>query len=92
MIAVRNEILENDTETIDKILQIINQTTEEFKEIPSIDRTLSERYNQKQEDIQEWLSLTEWSQKQLDEKTLNNVQNQLLELSIIDKKVLLQIS
>jgi len=86
VIAVRNEILENDTETIDKILQIINQTTEEFKEIPSIDRTLSERYNQKQEDIQEWLSLTEWSQKQLDEKTLNNVQNQLLELSIIDKK------
>lgn len=86
VIAVRNEILENHPEIIEKILEIINQTTEDFKEIPSIDRTLSERYNQKQEDIQEWLSLTEWSQKQLDEKTLNNVQNQLLELSIIDKK------
>jgi len=86
VIAVRNEILENHPKTIKKILEVINQTTEEFKEIPSIDRTLSERYSQKQEDIQEWLSLTEWSQKQLSENMLNKVQNQLLELSIIDKK------
>ncbi|MFY0481241.1 substrate-binding domain-containing protein [Flavobacterium sp. PLA-1-15] len=86
VIAVRNEILENDPESIQKILEIINQTTQEFKEIPSIDRTLSERYNQKTEDIQEWLSLTKWSQKQLTEQMLNKVQNQLLELSIIDKK------
>lgn len=86
VIAVRNEILENHPETIEKILKIINQTTSEFKEIPNIDKTLSERYHQKQEDIQEWLSLTEWSQKQLSEEMLNKVQNQLLELSIIDKK------
>lgn len=86
VIAVRNEILETQPEIIKSILDIINQTTEEFKEIPSIDKTLSSRYNQKIEDIQEWLSLTEWSQKSLDNKTLNNVQNQLLELSIIDKK------
>jgi len=86
VIAVRNEILENHPEAIEKILQIINQTTLEFKEIPSIDRTLSERYHQKLEDIQEWLSLTEWSQKQISEQMLNKVQNQLLELSIIDKK------
>ncbi|WP_026705983.1 substrate-binding domain-containing protein [Flavobacterium soli] len=86
VIAVRNEILEKHPETIEKILKIINQTTSEFKEIPNIDKTLSERYHQKQEDIQEWLSLTEWSQKQLSEEMLNKVQNQLLELSIIDKK------
>ncbi|WP_447637150.1 substrate-binding domain-containing protein [Flavobacterium microcysteis] len=86
VIAVRNEILETQPEIIKNILEIINQTTEDFKDIPSIDKTLSSRYNQKIEDIQEWLSLTEWSQKSLDNKTLNNVQNQLLELSIIDKK------
>lgn len=86
VIAVRNELLETQPEIIKTILEIINQTTEEFKDIPSIDKTLSSRYNQKIEDIQEWLSLTEWSQKTLDDKTLNNVQNQLLELSIIDKK------
>lgn len=86
VIAVRNEVLENHPNTIETLLEVINQTTEEFKEIPSIDKTLSSRYNQKIEDIQEWLSLTEWSQKSLDNKTLNNVQNQLLELSLIDKK------
>lgn len=86
VIAVRNEILENDPGSIEILLDVINQTTEEFKDIPSIDKTLSSRYNQKIEDIREWLSLTEWSQKPLDNKTLNNVQNQLLELSLIDKK------
>lgn len=86
VIAVRDEILEKNPKIISKILEIINQTTEEFKEIPSIDITLSETYHQKINDIQEWLSITEWSQKPLAEEMLNKVQNQLLELGIIDKK------
>lgn len=86
VIAVRNEVLDKYPDTIQLILEIINATTEEFKYIPSIDRTLASRYHLKLEDIQEWLSLTQWSQKNLDEKTLNKVQNQLFDLSLIDKK------
>lgn len=86
VIAVRNEVLDKHSETIQLILEIINATTEEFKFIPSIDRTLASRHNLKIEDIQEWLSLTQWSQNNLDEKTLNKVQNQLFDLSLIDKK------
>ena len=86
VIAVREEVLENNPAIISKILTIINQTTEEFKDIPSIDKTLASNYHQKIEDIQEWLSLTQWSEKPLDEKMLNKVQNQLLQLKIIDKK------
>lgn len=86
VVAVRNEVLEKNPQTIDSILRIVNQTTEEFKHIPSIDKTLSVRYNQKLEDIQEWLRLTQWSQKNLDEKMLNKIQNQLFELEIINKK------
>ena len=86
VIAVRNEVLENNPAIIAKILEVINQTTDEFKDIPSIDKTLASNYHQKIEDIQEWLSLTHWSQKPLSEKMLNKVQNQLLELKIIDKK------
>lgn len=86
VIAVRDEILEKQPEIISKILKIINQTTQEFKDIPSIDKTLASNYNQKIDDIQEWLSLTQWSQKGLTEKVLNNVQNQLFQLKIIDKK------
>jgi ABC-type nitrate/sulfonate/bicarbonate transport system substrate-binding protein len=86
VIVVRDEILEKDPEIITKILEIINKTTIEFKAIPSIDKSLASNYNQKIEDIQEWLSLTQWSQKTVTEKMLNKVQNQLFQLKIIDKK------
>lgn len=86
VIAVRNEILESDKAAIGTILDIINQTTEEFQDIPSIHRTLAQRYNQNVEDINDWLDITEWSQKKLDKNTFNTVQSQLMELAIIDKK------
>ena len=86
VIAVRNEMLEKHPQTIALILEIINATTEEFKNIPSINRTLSERYNQKVEDINQWLNQTRWSQKNITTATLNKVQNQLLDLNIINKK------
>ncbi|MBG6111320.1 ABC-type nitrate/sulfonate/bicarbonate transport system substrate-binding protein [Flavobacterium sp. CG_9.10] len=86
VIAVRNEILENEPEIIGKILEIINIKTKEFKKIPNIDKILSENFHQKIEDIQQWLTLTDWSQNKLSEKMLNNVQNQLFQLKIIDKK------
>jgi hypothetical protein len=87
VIAVRNEFLAENKSVMALILEIINATTEEFKYIPSIDRTLASRYGQKVEDIQQWLSHTQWSQKNLDEKTVQIVQNQLFELNIISKKV-----
>ncbi|WP_412463750.1 substrate-binding domain-containing protein [Flavobacterium mekongense] len=86
VIAVRNEFLESNRQTIALLLEIINNTTIEFKEIPSIDRTLATKYNQKLEDIQTWLSLTKWAQKSLEEKVLNKIQNQLFDLKIIEKK------
>ena len=86
VIAVRNEFLEKNPQTIERILEIINNTTIEFKDIPSIDRTLASKYNQKLEDIQDWLRLTQWSQKPMEEKVLNKIQNQLFDLKIIDKK------
>ncbi|OUL63870.1 substrate-binding domain-containing protein [Flavobacterium sp. AJR] len=86
VIAVRDEVLKKNPEVIASILEVINATTEDFKSIPSIDRTLAELFEQKVEDIQEWLKLTQWSQKPLNEKTFNKIQNQLFELSIIDKK------
>jgi len=86
VIAVRNEVLEKHPNVIAQILEIINAKTSEFKGIPNIDKTLAENFNQKIEDIQEWLSLTEWSQSPLSEKVLNKIQNQLFDLKIINKK------
>ena len=86
VIAVRNAFLNENPQTISNILEIINNTTSEFKDIPSIDKTLASKYHQQLEDIREWLSLTKWSQKPLEEKVLNKIQNQLFDLKIIDKK------
>ncbi|WP_333878984.1 substrate-binding domain-containing protein [Flavobacterium sp.] len=86
VIAVRNAFLASHPQTVALLLEIINHTTIEFKDIPSIDRTLASKYHQKLEDIQTWLSLTKWSQKPLEEKVLNKIQNQLFDLKIIDKK------
>ncbi|WP_310556699.1 substrate-binding domain-containing protein [Flavobacterium sp.] len=86
VIAVRNEFLEKNAKEVDEILKIINNTSIEFKEIPSIDRTLASRYHLQIEDIQQWLSLTDWSQKKLNKKTFDKIQNQLFDLNIIDKK------
>ncbi|WP_177765436.1 substrate-binding domain-containing protein [Flavobacterium sp. I3-2] len=83
VIVARKEFYENNQAVIKNILEVINYTTIEFKQIPSIDKTLASRYEQKLEDIQEWLKITKWSQKQLTEKQFEQIQNQLLELGII---------
>lgn len=86
VVAVREEILNQNPEIITKILEVINSNTLNFKSLPNIIKKLAVRFHQKEEDLEKWLALTEWSQNQLSENVLNNVQNQLLELGIIDKK------
>ncbi|WP_433778073.1 substrate-binding domain-containing protein [Flavobacterium anhuiense] len=86
IIVVRDEFLKKNAKTVETILKIINKTTVDFKEIPEIDKKLSKLFNQKEEDIREWLKLTQWSQKNLTEKSFNKIQNQLFDLGIIDKK------
>ncbi|MEW7291796.1 substrate-binding domain-containing protein [Aquimarina sp. 2304DJ70-9] len=87
VIAVREELLETKKEQLQIILDTINTVTSDFKQIPSIDKTLAHRYNQKLEDIQEWLQLTEWSQTRIKNETLSKVQDQLYILHIINKKL-----
>lgn len=87
VIAVREDFIEHHLDELETILDIINNTTSEFKNIPSIDRTIANRYEQELEDVKAWLSETEWSQDNIDPKTINEVQNKLLNLNIISKKV-----
>lgn len=84
LVATEKFLRENKT-LMAHILEVINVYTAEFKNIPSIDRTLANRYGQKLEDIQTWLSLTSWSQKQLDSNVLENVLDTLQQLKLIEK-------
>lgn len=86
VIAVRTEVLQNHFDDVKKILETINKTTSKFKDIPNIDATLSTVFDQKLQDIQEWLSLTTWSQSKISEKMLSKIQKQLFDFNIINKK------
>lgn len=86
VIAVREEVLAKQPETITKLLEIINAKTRIFKTISDIDKQLAKTYNQKIEDIKEWLRLTEWSQEKIDAVLVDRIQNQLVELNIINLK------
>lgn len=85
VIAVRNEFLEANETTVKLILETINNTTIDFKEIPSIDRMIANRYAIQLDDVQEWLSLTEWSQQSLDTATVKKVQEKLIKLDILSE-------
>ncbi len=87
MLAGTNSFLEAHPSILKHILEIIRTYTDEFKSIPSIDRTLANRYGQQLTDIQEWMSLTEWSASQLPLSTLENIQNTLVDLSLIKEKL-----
>lgn len=86
VIAVRDEFLEANKTVVKIILEIINNTTIDFKEIPSIDRMIANRYALKLEDVQEWLTLTEWSQRHMDEATVKKVQQKLMALEILSEQ------
>ncbi|WP_353085127.1 substrate-binding domain-containing protein [Flavobacterium sp.] len=86
VIAVREDVLQQNPDEIKKLLNSINEQTRVFKSIPNIDSVLATKFQQKTEDIQQWLKLTEWSQNNLSKEMTDTIQNQLLELQIINKK------
>ncbi len=81
-----DSFLQENRSLVRHIQEVINNYTREFKQIPSIDRTLANTYQQKLGDIHKWLSLTEWSQQQLPVATLKKVQDTLLDLQLIATK------
>ncbi len=87
VIAVREEFLVENQDAVKQMLDTLNDITKDFKEIPGIEKQLSERYDQKEEDIKEWLSMTSWSRELISETELDRVQDQLKELDLIPEKV-----
>ncbi|RMB60583.1 ABC transporter substrate-binding protein [Dokdonia sinensis] len=86
-VASHDEIIAQYPNELKEILDIVNIVTEDFKKIPSIDRTLAHRYEQKLEDIQKWLGMTTWSQQQISNDEIERVQSRLLDLDMIDNKL-----
>ena len=74
VIAVKNEILKIDYADVRKMIDIVNQKSSEILNIPGIDEVFAERYGQKIEDIRKWMEITSWSQQQITEADLEEVQ------------------
>ncbi len=87
VVAATQKFLNEDQSTLKYILEVINNYTAEFKQIPSIDRSLANRYGQQLEDIKEWLKITRWGQHQMDLQTIEKVQDTLIDLKLINKKL-----
>ncbi|HET8855669.1 MAG TPA: substrate-binding domain-containing protein [Salinimicrobium sp.] len=86
VIAGNSKFLKNNRQALSDLLGILNETTEKFKSIPGIGSVLSKKYQQKPEDIEQWLKLTNWSQKQISIMEIDRVQEELLELGLIEEK------
>ncbi len=87
VIAGREDFIEAHKASIEIVLDVINTVTADFKKIPSIDRTLANRYEQQLEDIQQWLSMTTWSQKQITDEELSRVQSKIFDLKMIENQI-----
>ena len=87
VIAVRDEVLENNFEEVKKVLDIINSKTKDFKKIDAIDKILAARYEQQLEDIQQWLKITEWNDgKPITKNKITRIQNKMVQFNVIEEK------
>ena len=87
VVAVRNDVLEKNFNEVKKVLDIINNCTSGFKDIKDIDKTLAHRYEQQIEDIQEWLSITEWNDgTPITKNLIASIQNKMVGFNVIEEK------
>tara|TARA_R110002073_G_scaffold40547_1_gene114835 strand:+ start:39530 stop:40396 length:867 start_codon:yes stop_codon:yes gene_type:complete len=91
VLAVRDEVLNEDKKLIKKLISVINKQLKSFNrpfKTGELLRIFTERYQQQPEDVKEWLSITKWDRKKyVSEKLINNIQNKLVTFSVIEESV-----
>lgn len=83
VIAVREDFLKKNNLVVSKILEEINFITKSFKDIPEIEKLIATTYNLKEEDVKDWLQITEWSQENFEETEIDAIQSKLMEVNIL---------
>lgn len=87
ILVARSEYAAHHKALLGNLRDVINTYTREFRNIPSIDRTLANRYGQRLEDVQSWLGLTRWSQKQISLQSLKIAINTLSNLNLLSNSI-----
>lgn len=87
VIAAREEILEKEPENIIRMLRVIHDSCDRFMQDPTAINQVSERFHQKEKDVERWFHSTEWAiHGWISNKMLNSVIFNLRLAGIIDKK------
>ena len=68
---------------IQSLLNIINNYTLNFKNIKGIARDLAKEYHMSEEETNEWLSITKWSQHKLEQEVYNSILDKIKSYRII---------
>jgi ABC-type nitrate/sulfonate/bicarbonate transport system substrate-binding protein len=87
VIAVNENFLSENKIIVQKILNIINSVTENFKKNSNIDELIASKYALQLEDVKEWLNITEWSQENFEKEDFDAIQIQLVEVNIISQNI-----
>ena len=61
VIAATEDILERDPENIIRMLRVIHDSCDRFMQDPTAIKQVSERFHQKEEDVERWFHATEWA-------------------------------
>lgn len=86
VIAASDKILKEMPEVVDKILDIIQDSCQQFMQNNTLIPIVSERYNQKLEDIERWYHSTEWAADSwVSDKMIQSVIYHLRSANILSK-------
>lgn len=87
-LAASENALAQKTEAIPKLLQVINQATQDLMNDPEADRQIADRYHLQPEDARAWLSQTKWAtDTHISKSMLEQVVNTLHAIGSIQEKL-----
>ena len=88
VVAVRSAFSEEEKDSVEAFLQVINQATQDFRTQPGVVSRIAAFSNLSEEEAREWLDHTTWANGQaMERSTLERVIKVLYELALIDRMV-----
>ena len=91
VMAVRNEFLEDKSAIVKTVIDTINNQLKHFKKEyhdKEMIHLFSERYQQQEKDVKEWLSITKWNnEKAISTELINSIQNKLVNFNVIKSTI-----
>ncbi len=88
VMLVRKDVLKNHKKEIKKIIKVINKEVKRLQKEKKSDKIIqlfSIKYQQKPDDIKDWLSVTKWNTKKgISKKKFHQIQDKLLQFKVIE--------